>query len=70
MILSKLKNKSNAKKDAKQAPLKFVTNDGQPYEIPVEGSLGLLATGYEGIMAWRLKRKEVLDQKLAKTIQG
>jgi hypothetical protein len=27
-----------------------------PYEIPVEGSLGLLAVGYRGLLAWREKR--------------
>ena len=32
-------------------------------EIPVEGSLGLLAYGAQGIKAWRKKRKEVADQK-------
>lgn len=27
-------------------------------EIPVDGSLGLLAAGYKGIMAWRDARKK------------
>lgn len=30
--------------------------DGTPYEVPVEGSLPLLALGYRGLMAWRAKR--------------
>jgi hypothetical protein len=30
--------------------------DGAPLEIPVKGSMGLLATGYRGLMAWRAKR--------------
>ena len=31
--------------------------DGTDYEIPVEGSLGLLALGYVGLMKWRERRK-------------
>ncbi len=29
------------------------------YEIPVYGSLGLLALGYKGLLAWRSKKAEV-----------
>ena len=43
--------------------LKLTTSDGKKYEIPLEGSLGLLATGYQGIMAWRAKRKTHLEKK-------
>ena len=32
-------------------------NDAPQDEIPVDGSLGLLAVGYRGIMAWREARK-------------
>ena len=32
-------------------------------EIPVEGSLGLLALGARGIIAWREKRAEVAQQE-------
>ena len=35
------------------------TIDGLPIEIPKEGSLGLLALGYQGLVAWRNKRKEI-----------
>lgn len=35
--------------------------DGKTIEVPVEGSIGLLALGYKGLMAWRMKRKEVGD---------
>ena len=28
------------------------------YEIPLEGSLGLLALGYRGLVAWREKREK------------
>lgn len=34
----------------------LLTADGLPYEITEEGSLGLLAMGYAGIMLWRDKR--------------
>ena len=27
-----------------------------PYDIPAAGSLGLLAVGYRGLLAWREKR--------------
>jgi len=29
------------------------------FEVPAEGSLGLLALGHVGLEAWRKKRKEV-----------
>jgi hypothetical protein len=31
---------------------------GSVYEVPAEGSLGLLALGYRGLDAWREKREE------------
>lgn len=36
----------------------LLTDDGEAYEVPEEGSLGLLALGYQGIMAWRAKKLE------------
>ncbi len=30
--------------------------DGKVFDVPVEGSLSLLALGYKGLMAWRAKR--------------
>ncbi len=41
------------KSETNSAP--FLTNEGMPYEIPEEGSLGILAMGYVGIMLWRHK---------------
>ncbi len=32
--------------------------DGKPCEIPLEGSLGVLALGATGIQAWRKRREE------------
>jgi len=39
--------------------VKIITQDGEEIEIPVEGSLGLLALGAVGIKAWRKKRREM-----------
>ena len=41
------------------APLSTV--EGEMYEIPPEGSLGLLAMGYTGIMLWRDKKYKHLN---------
>ena len=39
---------------------------GTPYEIPASGSLGLLALGYRGIVAWRAVRgTDWIDQRRA-----
>lgn len=50
------------------API-FRTQDGEVFEVPEEGSLGLLALGYIGLMAWRQKRQEVMQQKRATTAE-
>ena len=36
----------------------LVLENGEKFDIPVLGSLGLLATGHRGLVAWRNKRKE------------
>ena len=38
-------------------------NQGTKFEIPVEGSLGLLALGAVGLRAWRKVRKEANQQQ-------
>lgn len=38
---------------------------GDVYEIPYEGSLGLLALGHTGLKMWREKRKQI-DEERAK----
>jgi len=45
----------------KQFLTSFQTKNEQSFNIPVEGSLGLLAMGDIGLMAWRLKMKEKLS---------
>ncbi|MFK7904897.1 MAG: hypothetical protein AB8B69_07225 [Chitinophagales bacterium] len=41
----------------KEIPIK--KTDGAPYDVPVEGSMGLLALGFQGLKVWRAKRKEM-----------
>lgn len=50
--------------NAPKIELDITTNDGQKVEIPVEGSLGLLALGYVGLIAWRMKRKQLANLKM------
>jgi hypothetical protein len=35
----------------------------EKYEIPLEGSLGLLALGASGVRAWRIVREEHASEK-------
>ncbi len=44
---------------------KITAKDGSPFEVTKEGSLSLLALGYQGLMAWRAKRAEVVKQQPA-----
>lgn len=34
----------------------ITTKEGTPIDVPPEGSLGLLALGYKGLIAWRNAR--------------
>ena len=45
---------------------KLVDEKGNPYEIPLEGSLGLLALGYMGVLSWRAHKKVHKNQNLNK----
>ena len=40
----------------------ITTPEGKPFEVPLEGSMSLLALGYRGLMAWRAEKIEA-DQK-------
>lgn len=53
----------------KKEEFKIKTKDGQSYNVPVQGSLGLLALGYEGVKAWR-KRKYLFFQERQKRRQN
>lgn len=46
------------KKNASIKDYGITGKDGKPLEIPVKGSIALLALGYRGLMAWRNKRME------------
>lgn len=45
--------------------LVFRNPDGSIAQIPVEGSLALLATGYKGLLAWRAARQRAAREKNA-----
>ena len=45
-------------KELYKEDFKIKTEDGKPFPIPEKGSLGLLALGYKGIIAWRKVRKQ------------
>lgn len=47
----------------------ITTNDGLPFQIPVEGSLGLLALGYKGLVAWRQVRRQYQKTVVANKAQ-
>ncbi len=49
-----------------QNKITITTADGQPFKVPVEGSLGLLALGYKGLIAWRQVRRQFQKLKEAK----
>ena len=46
----------------------FKTTDGAAFDVPVEGSLGLLAYGDIGLMAWRHKKLEAQEERQAAAI--
>jgi hypothetical protein len=42
----------------KPQKISIITKEGQPFQVPVEGSLGLLALGYKGLVAWRQVKRQ------------
>lgn len=50
--------------------LQITTQDGKPFRVPVEGSLGLLALGYKGLIAWRQARFQNKKMKEAQKQAG
>ncbi len=44
-------------------PMPLTTEDGKPFDAPVDGSLGLLAVGFRGVIAWRQARSAAARQK-------
>jgi hypothetical protein len=45
-------------KDLYHKKYEFILENGEKMDIPVKGALGLLAIGYQGLIAWRKKKKE------------
>ena len=43
-------------KQSREKSQSLKTMDGADFEVPVEVSLGLLALGYRGLVAWRSKK--------------
>jgi len=50
--------------DMENKNISLKTEDGEPFEVPQGGSLGLLALGYVGLMLWREKRQKIENDKL------
>ncbi len=44
--------------------LDFKTTTGESFQVPPEGSLGLLAIGDIGVIAWRQAREKARQEKL------
>ena len=53
-----MKDSETIIKELYERRYEFKLHEGKNMEIPVKGALGLLAIGYEGLIAWRKKRKE------------
>lgn len=65
-----MKNTESTGNDANVATfpeLKIKTTTDQLFEIPLEGSLGLLALGDIGLIAWRQKKLQTLQEQATKT---
>ena len=58
-----MKDDSTKTTVARPEDLVFRNPDGSIAEIPVEGSLSLLAIGYKGLLAWRAARQRAAREK-------
>ena len=47
----------------KKKQLKVITEQGDNFDIPIKGTLGLLALGYLGTMLWREKIQTKKNKK-------
>ncbi|MEM9885041.1 MAG: hypothetical protein AAF849_04050 [Bacteroidota bacterium] len=56
-----MKTQNHKNTTAEFPELNIQTAEGVAFEIPLEGSLGLLALGDIGLMAWRKKKMEFLQ---------
>jgi hypothetical protein len=47
----------------KTEKMQLTNRSGQQLEVPKEGSLGIFALGYKGIMAWKRVTNQKSDKK-------
>lgn len=45
--------------------LSLVDGDHNSFQIPIDGSLGLLALGYVGLMSWRGARRKAMQGQIS-----
>jgi len=50
-------------KEKHASEIELINKDGKPTEIPIGGSLELLALGDVGLLAWRQKRKQARENR-------
>ena len=55
-------NYSIKMEDKTNFDISIETRDGKPFEIPLQGSLGLLALGDVGLMTWRKRKIAAYEQ--------
>jgi len=56
-------NNQNEVPEMPDVPVTKEYKEGDLYEIPYEGSLGLLALGHVGLKLWREKRRKINTNK-------
>lgn len=60
------KNSKDLLKELYAREYKFSSANDKEFEMPIKGSLSILALGYEGLIAWR-KQKHILSKSKATT---
>ncbi|NOZ33953.1 MAG: hypothetical protein GXO80_01465 [Chlorobi bacterium] len=60
-----MKNKSSKQflTELYNQDIELKTETGEKFEVPVSGSLGLLALGYKGLIAWRKVKRSIEKKK-------
>ncbi len=58
IIISKMQQSKELLKDLYNQKYNITDKNGKPFDIPLDGSLGLLALGYQGLFAWRNKKNQ------------
>ena len=55
--MEKFKESEKILKELYDREYVFKDENGNEFDVPESGSLGLLAIGYQGLIAWRKKRR-------------